>query len=73
MKLRAQCEKIACEAVKRDAFSDRKRLDFAAATCSKNDSRTCAEQNHLREKIEKLAKPKNRLQPGSDAQQIASL
>jgi len=47
--------------------------DFGAATCSRHDSRASAEQNHLREKIEKIAKPKNRVQPGSDAQQIASL
>ena len=58
---------------KTDAFSDQERLNFGAATCSKRDSRTCAEQNHLREKIGKVAKPKNRVQPGSDAQRIASL
>ena len=29
---------------------------FGAATCSKHDSRTCAEQNHLRENIGKIAK-----------------
>jgi hypothetical protein len=38
-----------------------------------HDSRTCAEQNHLREKIEKIAKPKNRVQPGSALHRIASL
>jgi hypothetical protein len=58
---------------KPDAFSDPKRIDFGAATCSKRPSAACAEQNHLREKIEKIAKSKNRVQPGSDAQQIASL
>ena len=39
---------------KTDAFSDRKRLDFGAAPCSKLSSAACAEQNHLREKIEKI-------------------
>ena len=57
---------------KTDTFSDRKRLDFGASTCSKHDSRTCAEQNHLTEKIGKLAKSKNRVQPGSALQRIAS-
>jgi hypothetical protein len=58
---------------KTDAFGDQKRIDFGAATCSKRPSAACAEKNHLREKIEKVAKPKNRVQPGSDAQHIASL
>jgi hypothetical protein len=50
-----------------------KRHYFGAATCSKPSSEPCAEQNHLREKIGKIAKQKIRVQPGSDAQQIASL
>ena len=58
---------------KTDAFSDQKRLDFGASTCSKLSSAACAEQNHLREKIGKIAKSKNRVRPGSDAQHIASL
>jgi hypothetical protein len=58
---------------KTDAFSDRKRLDFGAAPCSKLSSAACAEQNHLREKIEKVAKPKNRVQGDSGTHHIASL
>jgi hypothetical protein len=58
---------------KTDAFSDRKRIDFGAATCSKLSSSACAEQNHLREKIGKIAKSKNRVQPGSAPHRIASL
>jgi hypothetical protein len=58
---------------KTDTFSDQKRLNFGAAACSKHDSRTCAEQNHLREKIGKVAKTKNRVQPGSAPHGIASL
>jgi hypothetical protein len=46
---------------------------FGAATCSKHDSRTCAEQNHLREKIEKIAKQQNRVQPRAAPRCIASL
>jgi hypothetical protein len=57
---------------KTDAFSDRKRHNFGAATCSRHDSRTCAEQNHLREKIGKIAKSKNRVQPDYDSHRIAS-
>jgi hypothetical protein len=58
---------------KANTSNARNRHNFGASTCSKHDSRTCAEQNHLREKIGKIAKPKNRLQLGSDAQRIASL
>jgi hypothetical protein len=58
---------------KTDAFSDQKSHDFGAAACSRHDSRTCAEQNHLREKIGKIAKPKNRVQPGSALLRNASL
>jgi hypothetical protein len=50
-----------------------KRPDFGAAPCSKPSSEPCAEQNHLRENIEKIAKPKIRVQPGSDTHHIASL
>jgi hypothetical protein len=56
-----------------DAFSNRKRLDFGAATCSKRSSEPCAEQNHLREKVGEIAKSKNRVQPGSAPHRIASL
>ena len=58
---------------KTDAFSDRKRLDFGAAPCSKLSSAACAEQNHLREKIEKIAKSKNRMQGDSVTHHIASV
>ena len=58
---------------KTDAFSGQKRHNFGAATCSRHDSRTCAEQNHLREKIGKIAKSKNRVRPGSALYRIASL
>ena len=34
----------------------RKRHDFGASRCSKRSLGSCAEQNHLREKIEKIAK-----------------
>ena len=34
----------------------RKRHDFGASRCSKRSLESCAEQNHLREKIEKIAK-----------------
>jgi hypothetical protein len=33
-----------------------KRHNFGAAPCSKRSLGSCAEQNHLREKIEKIAK-----------------
>jgi hypothetical protein len=46
---------------------------FGAATCSKPSSEPCAEQNHLREKIEKIAKQKNRVQLSSVPRCIASL
>jgi hypothetical protein len=58
---------------KPDAFSDQKRHYFGASTCSTLSSAACAEQNHLREKIEKIAKSKNRVQPGSAPHGIASL
>jgi hypothetical protein len=38
-----------------------KRHHFGALTCSRHGSRMCAEQNHLREKIGKIAKTKNRV------------
>jgi hypothetical protein len=47
--------------------------DFGASRCSKRSLESCAEQNHLREKIEKIAKEKNRVHFDSDAQHIASL
>ncbi|RLS69942.1 MAG: hypothetical protein DWH99_11585 [Planctomycetota bacterium] len=50
-----------------------KRHDFGASRCSKRSLESCAEQNHLREKIEKIAKEKNREHFDSDAQRIASL
>jgi hypothetical protein len=50
-----------------------KRYDFGASRCSKRSLESCAEQNHLREKIEKIAKEKNREHFDSDAQRIASL
>jgi hypothetical protein len=50
-----------------------KRPDFGAATCSNPSSEPCAEQNHLREKIGKIAKPKIRVQGDPDSQSIASL
>jgi hypothetical protein len=50
-----------------------KRPDFGAATCSRHGSTMCAEQNHLREKIRKIAKTKIRVQPGSTPHCIASL
>jgi hypothetical protein len=50
-----------------------KRPNFGAATCSNRSSEPCAEQNHLREKIEKVAKPKNRVQGDSGTHQIASV
>jgi hypothetical protein len=56
-----------------DAFSDQKQLDFGASTCSKLSSAACAEQNHPREKIEEIAKPKNRVQLGSALHRTASL
>ena len=50
-----------------------KRHNFGASRCSKRSLESCAEQNHLREKIEKIAKEKNREHFDSDAQRIASL
>ena len=50
-----------------------KRHDFGASRCSKRSLESCAEQNHLGEKIEKIAKEKNREHFDSDAQRIASL
>jgi hypothetical protein len=50
-----------------------KRHHFGAATCSTHGCRMCAEQNHLREKIEKIAKTKIRVQLGSAPHCIASL
>ena len=50
-----------------------KRHNFGASRCSKRSLEPCAEQNHLREKIEKIAKEKNRVHFDSDAQHIASL
>ena len=47
--------------------------NFGASRCSKRSLESCAEQNHLREKIEKIAKEKNREHFDSDAQRIASL
>ena len=44
-----------------------KRHDFGASRCSKRSLESCAEQNHLREKIEKIAKEKNREHFDSDA------
>jgi hypothetical protein len=46
---------------------------FGAAPCSKPSSELCAEQNHLRENIEKIAKTKIRVQLDSDTHRIASL
>lgn len=50
-----------------------KRYDFGASQCSKRSVESCDEQNHLRGKIEKIAKEKNRVHFDSDAQRIASL
>jgi hypothetical protein len=50
-----------------------RRPNFGAATCSKPSSEPCAEQNHLREKIEKIAKTKNRVLLSSAPHCIASL
>ena len=47
--------------------------DFGASRCSKRSLKPCAEQNHLRENIGKIAKEKNREHFDSDAQRIASL
>jgi hypothetical protein len=46
---------------------------FGASICSIHGSRMCAEQNHLREKIEKIAKSKNRMQGDSVTHHIASV
>jgi hypothetical protein len=50
-----------------------KQPHFGAATCSRHGSTMCAEQNHLRENIGEIAKPKNRVQPGSALHRHASL
>jgi hypothetical protein len=50
-----------------------KRYDFGASRCSKRSLEPCAEQNHLRENIEKIAKQQNRVQGDSDPLHIASL
>ena len=50
-----------------------KRHNFGASRCSKRSLGSCAEQNHLREKIEKIAKEKNREHFDSDTHHMASL
>jgi hypothetical protein len=50
-----------------------KRYDFGASRCSKRSLESCAEQNHLRENIGKIAEQQNRVHFDSDAQRIASL
>jgi hypothetical protein len=50
-----------------------KRHNFGASRCSKRSLESCAEQNHLREKIGKIAKEKNRVHFDSDTHHIASL
>jgi hypothetical protein len=50
-----------------------KRHNFGAAPCSKRSLESCAEQNHLRENIGKIAKEKNRVHFDSDTHHIASL
>ncbi len=50
-----------------------KRHNFGASQCSMRSLESCAEQNHLREKIGEIAKQQNRVQGDSDTHHIASL